>query len=720
MSEFDGQPDDPGALAPANPLDMQWPPPEWGGMFSSPAPSPAPTPAPDDPSALQPGLGIPQQSLDAMPPPPDQPIADATTGADPHAGVGQLADVHTEAAAPPMGEPQPEVGAPGYLEQVNATGGRPPLPGAAAGVNADPSLVAPEISAQLPSLHDNAVDQANENQSEFYTTHPLDEARDRARDDKLARDQFRAEQTRLSDENDRRQLAEHAAHVAAMAKTQQDMQVIANTKIDPDQHLGIGQSILNVVALTLGGAVSKYTGGRNLALEQLNKAIDANIDAQKANLANRWKGAQEGAQAEADSFKEQTAFRVGVYNAALQKIQTKMQDFNPQGQQNRELADQYRKILSDRDMATASAAQKMFDNNFKTLVPLDQKQQEIDETKREHDLTYAEKMAAMAAKAAKGGPAASTANENQLVAGLPPKDRERAVFAPDGKSFRLAVDHETAVKQREEIGSGRAAIGAADSVIADLSNDTDLMTKIKAKAGLNPQELAVLKSKLSLLKPMIAKVAAGTGRIPLAELHAVDAATDDPSGFTSETLAQIKAMRDATVNDLSDKFDPEYPGFIGKGSFGHAPEIKDAPNVNTISGPLLEAPVKGDKGYARFDLGNFDQSLKQVFNEYKQNEGLGGSKDLASHYDTIAEKQQAAIDQISGDIDKLNKKAKRTPEENAQLHNDTLALADRRQAILAIDDAKKHNLEYEREQAAKAKSKTAVEKQLFYTGTGGR
>src|SRR6185436_7366534 len=61
---------------------------------------------------------------------------------------------------------------------------------------------------------------------------------------------------------------------------------IANTKIDPGRYahgLSVGGTIASALAMTLGGALSPYTGGRNMALEQFNRTVDQDIAAQHAD-----------------------------------------------------------------------------------------------------------------------------------------------------------------------------------------------------------------------------------------------------------------------------------------------------------------------------------------------------------------------------------------------------------------------------------------------------
>ena len=53
---------------------------------------------------------------------------------------------------------------------------------------------------------------------------------------------------------------------------------------------GVGNFIASVITSTVGGAMSQYTGGKNLALDELDRKTQQRIDAQKADIANQWQG----------------------------------------------------------------------------------------------------------------------------------------------------------------------------------------------------------------------------------------------------------------------------------------------------------------------------------------------------------------------------------------------------------------------------------------------
>jgi len=134
-----------------------------------------------------------------------------------------------------------------------------------------------------------------------------------------------------------------AAHKAA-ADTQDVMaraSRLAATKVDPDRYRnsrGIFGRLADIVAATVAGRFSMYTGGRNLALDAFNKRVDEDIAAQHADIANGWHGidakrgdiAAELAQ-HGDIYKAQETYRMAAYQAALGNMQSELQQYDPAG-----------------------------------------------------------------------------------------------------------------------------------------------------------------------------------------------------------------------------------------------------------------------------------------------------------------------------------------------------------------------------------------------------
>jgi hypothetical protein len=72
------------------------------------------------------------------------------------------------------------------------------------------------------------------------------------------------------------------------AKNQQLFEQVSQDKIDPNRlynNASTGAKIGNAIGLLLGGLGAGRTGGKNLAVSAMNDAIERDVDAQKANMA---------------------------------------------------------------------------------------------------------------------------------------------------------------------------------------------------------------------------------------------------------------------------------------------------------------------------------------------------------------------------------------------------------------------------------------------------
>lgn len=78
-----------------------------------------------------------------------------------------------------------------------------------------------------------------------------------------------------------------------MSRLQEQSDAISNQNVNPDrfwESRSDGQKAALVLSAMLGGFTAGIRGGPNQALEQINKSIDNDIQAQKANIANRRSG----------------------------------------------------------------------------------------------------------------------------------------------------------------------------------------------------------------------------------------------------------------------------------------------------------------------------------------------------------------------------------------------------------------------------------------------
>jgi hypothetical protein len=636
---------------------------------------------------LVPGIGIPAQVFDqaagqVLPPPPFDPSQIAP-------GVSfvqnALSPIEAEQLTPGPNDQLPVPSFAQYGEQRSAS----PLE--------DPNSTPEERDAyaQQLALHD-PVAFAN-----LQTKHAL------------ARENFAATEILKASEDDRRAAEDNLriqreATAHANAKDAQLMQQAAELStrpIDPNRWWSsrtTGQKIWNVIG-ALGGAMSvsdaayhgQY-GMRNQFLDGMQKDIDDDISLQKEAITRGIDGVtqQRGIVADVyrrtgDLYQAGEVARVATLQRARQDVLAKQQLYDPRGTQAIALGQTAQELAMRAAAAQQAAAKAEFDKKKNDL--------ELEKARADIEKTKAETATKLAKSAGTGTSSYAASLENPLLAGLNKDQRERAVFAPDGKAITLANDKDDAKLQRDEIATANGAIGAMDNVIADLTNDAGLMSRIKAKAGLNPEDLAVIRSKLALLKPQITKLASGTNRIPVAEIQAVEHAIDDPSSFTNETLKQLRAIRDGSVDEVVDKFKAAHRGWLTRDSFGHAPKLAEDPDAPQIVSRLTAPPVKGDAGFAKPSAGEFAGSLEQLFRKHVETVNMQGPEQSQKEYldelDKVETVQHENAVKTAQEAARLIKIKKRTPAQDAELTKAKQASYTYSENQRAIDDYRKKSVE---------------------------
>ena len=372
MGEAAGQPV---AQPPAEPVA----PPVEGAQPADPV-QPTEEPAP----AVQP-LG-PERTVEAAPavgerPPPaddlewpprawleeDVPHLDVTEPDDlrapPHLDVTEPDDLREEVARPPIGE-EPGIGTP-ELEP-------PPPTLEPAEVERDPFDV--EIARQFEmSPAEHGVDVARREHE---------------------RGQQAAERQREIIEATRRAQQEHAEDyqraqreaAQRYERLNQRAQELAQQDIDPERwwsDRSTGQSIAHVASAAIGGLLAPHYGGQNPALEQINRAIERDIQAQAMNLDHEraMLGQQEGIVAQmyaaaGDRYQAAEMARATSLDLAAQQIEAEAQAFDPRGTaaaRARQQADQMRAQAAE---ARREIQQQEFDNRM-TLVEQDRSERDF-------------------------------------------------------------------------------------------------------------------------------------------------------------------------------------------------------------------------------------------------------------------------------------------------------------------------------------------------------
>lgn len=248
----------------------------------------------------------------------------------------------------------------------------------------------------------------------------------------------------------------HDIYVAAVQRAQADrerLDIDAKNiaQMDPEHWIksrSTGQLIAAFASVIAGGLAQGAGGGRNVGLDMINKAVDddnsaqtQNIASQRAEISRRGSSINERLQSAADIHHANEVYKQAVYETAISDLQTRMQDFAPQGTIRLEMEGQVRQMAA----AAAASKEKYQQQRLKNWIDVEAKyqaQQTIDETKR-HNL-------ATEARAAAGkGEKANAANPNYDVATgfFDPFTNEPIMGKKElgGKGVDPKLEHETGV-----------------------------------------------------------------------------------------------------------------------------------------------------------------------------------------------------------------------------------------------------------------------------------
>lgn len=198
---------------------------------------------------------------------------------------------------------------------------------------------------------------------------------------------------------------------AKMDQTLADAERIASTKIDPMGGVHGGRRFAGILGAIIGGLVQGKTGAqRNFALDAYTETINAGIEAQKAELANK-RGAvdlrRNTLAAEfarhGDMFQAEEAVRMAAWRHADDLLAFEQQNYDPRGATALKIANQRAQIHAALAQSADAAKQKFFDNHLK-LQDAARQQQIADETARHNrettGLGYAQLKSAAADRAA--------------------------------------------------------------------------------------------------------------------------------------------------------------------------------------------------------------------------------------------------------------------------------------------------------------------------------
>lgn len=325
---------------------------------------------------MQPGLGIPMSMFDqVMSAQQQQPVVpDAISGGQPPPMFAEQPSpqdaqaIAPNPAQPPIDErtlldPFASHAPPGPLDPYGDVVGMNPL--------TNPNLSAQDAAAGLVNLQRTNPQAAAEATAIWAQQRDEDFAyeaqRAAIRDEKRIKDQLHDRQ---------------AAHDAANAKSaviERDAIALASKKIDPERWATsrtAGQKIWNVIGALAGGAFAGTAGrgdGRNMFIEDMQKSIDVDIDAQKQDIQNGWQGiqARRGIVAEVyartgDLHQAAETARLALRLSSRDQLLAEQQLYDPRGTTALRIAGSIQQV----DAGIAQSRQAAFDKGFKTELDL--------------------------------------------------------------------------------------------------------------------------------------------------------------------------------------------------------------------------------------------------------------------------------------------------------------------------------------------------------------
>jgi len=154
--------------------------------------------------------------------------------------------------------------------------------------------------------------------------------------------------------------------------------LVAQAKNNPNQR-SASRTIADVVLAGIGGMVSQFTGGKNLALESIQKRVEQNIQQQTQELNLGWKAIDLHKNAVAseyarhgDVIRAQAVARIAGLQEAKDALTTDMQNYDPNGTTALSRA----QVIQQIDGVQRTAANTLHQQNFKNGMELAKAQTE--------------------------------------------------------------------------------------------------------------------------------------------------------------------------------------------------------------------------------------------------------------------------------------------------------------------------------------------------------
>ncbi len=398
--------------------------------------------------------------------------------------------------------------------------------------------------------------------------------------ERKAAEAARAEREAVEMENQRRmeanQQADHAARETyrrQLGDIKTHLQQLSEQGIDND-HWWSTRSTGQKAALYGSAIINGFLnpGGRNGAIEMVQGEIDrdiqtqvANLNAARGNLAEQTGLVAELYRASGDEYQAAETARLAMYGAAIKKIETDAQNFDPRGA----AAMKAREAIADLRGREAAAAQKFEAEQWKRTQEATRLQLDVNKDAREQG-EYKKKMAG-------GGPARVFAPEyyGQLYGKAPPipmsEKQYQSWLSTTGKVRSLSGNDvesqaKAAALDKAKLEADQAQRG--DVILDDEGQPLGRPVDVKQRQGTDEKIEAYgnLRSELSRLMDYIAKKPTEQkliGRWKSENKAAVDQLRKQVATTYAKIVDPVGAVSDKTIESAMDML-PDVEGWTEK------------------------------------------------------------------------------------------------------------------------------------------------------------
>lgn len=542
--------------APFGPDDLaleQWPPPEWAEPAALPHIAP-PGMVAEEPPPPEQADGIDQ--IQAAPAPEVTPPASYGFEVPPEElqGPEQPLDPYATPFAPPPAGGLPLVAAEPPAQDLDAL--RPQL----MGLDLDrPAMAADEEGTPADDYADAMTGEIDAEQLAAETARA--EAA-RLQEEAAAREAAYAKSRADLDELTRARKEADAVADAKMSEIEREAQALADERIEPGRWMRTASASQKLGAAILaigGGFLSPHTGGRNSGLETLRGIINEDIDAQKADLANRRAslGERRGLVAamyerNGDVFASGEAARLAQLKLVDQELAAQAAQYDPRGTTARRIQAARLGVQQEQAKASAAARQQAWSNAMAER----KMRQDEEEARRANAARWAgiklqrEGLAMRQRELDDAKAAREAAERAKLAEKQGEKVEKQAIYGFDAKPL-TNKDGSTwtapTEKEAQELRAGMAGNGQMVGILDD-------MILLRKKYGssrrfINSPEYQRAKVQAAMLTAAY-KRGENMGALDKGLLEFMEQLTGDPTSVYSN-LDRWDEMRDKTIDGMN-------------------------------------------------------------------------------------------------------------------------------------------------------------------------